>query len=64
MGVAVGPYSVIGKIKLRIMKPRDSTPLHFKLRELAKKIGRVSVVSALATFIILFLHYLYHTLKD
>lgn len=64
MVVAVGSHSVFGKIKLRAMQPRDCTPLHLKLRELAKRIGRVSVVSALATFIILFLHRLYQTLTD
>lgn len=57
--VAVGKHSVFGKIKLKVLQPRDYTPLQVKLRTLAKKIGRISVFAAISTFLILVLHYLY-----
>lgn len=62
MVVAVGQNSVFGRIRLRVLQPRDLTPLQSNLKDLAKQIGRVSVAAALCTFIILFLHYLYRTL--
>jgi magnesium-transporting ATPase (P-type) len=57
--LAVGKNSVFGKIKLKVLQPRDYTPLQIKLRDLAKLIGRISVLAAISTFLVLLLHYLY-----
>ena len=56
---AVGKDSYYGKLKIRIQAEQDETPLQIKLTVLAEQVGQVGMVSAAATFIAMFVHYLY-----
>ncbi len=56
---AVGKNSYYGKLKLKIQQDEDETPLQQKLTILADQVGKVGMVSAAATFIAMFLHYIY-----
>jgi len=55
----VGVNSYYGKLKLKIQQDQDDTPLQIKLTDLADKVGQVGMYSAGATFIAMFLHYIY-----
>lgn len=61
---AVGKNSYYGKLKLKIQQDQDETPLQIKLSDLAEKVGHVGMVSAAATFIAMFLHYIYDCFAD
>lgn len=56
---AVGRNSYYGKLKLKIQQDQDETPLQIKLSALAEKVGNVGMVAAGATFIAMFIHYIY-----
>ena len=56
---AVGRNSYYGKLKLRIQADQDETPLQIKLSILAEQVGQVGMFSAAATFIAMFVHYIY-----
>jgi magnesium-transporting ATPase (P-type) len=56
---AVGRNSYYGKLKLKIQQDEDDTPLQQKLTILAEQVGHVGMVSAAATFIAMFAHYIY-----
>lgn len=57
--LAVGRNSQYGKLKLKIQQDQDDTPLQEKLSTLADQIGNVGLVSAICTFLAMFLHYIY-----
>lgn len=56
---AVGKNSYYGKLKMKIQQEQDETPLQIKLSDLAEKVGQVGMVSAAATFLAMFIHYIY-----
>ena len=56
---AVGRNSYYGKLKEKIMQEPEETPLQIKLSILAEQVGQVGMVSAAATFIAMFVHYIY-----
>jgi Ca2+ transporting ATPase len=56
---AVGKNSYYGKLKLKIQHADDTTPLQEKLTVLANQVGDVGMISAGATFIATFIHYIY-----
>jgi len=56
---AVGKNSYYGKLKMKIQAADDTTPLQEKLTVLADQVGVVGMWSAGATFISMFVHYLY-----
>lgn len=56
---AVGKNSYYGKLKMKIQQDQDETPLQIKLSDLAEKVGQVGMVSAAATFLAMFIHYIY-----
>ena len=56
---AVGKNSFYGKLKMRIQQDQDETPLQIKLSILAEQVGQVGMVSAAATFLAMFIHYIY-----
>jgi len=56
---AVGKNSYYGKLKLRIQAEQDETPLQIKLTVLAEQVGQVGMFSAAATFLAMFIHYIY-----
>lgn len=56
---AVGKNSYYGKLKMKIQQDEDETPLQQKLTILADQVGKVGMVSAGATFMAMFIHYLY-----
>lgn len=56
---AVGRNSYYGKLKLKIQSADDTTPLQEKLTVLADQVGVVGMYSAAATFIAMFVHYIY-----
>lgn len=56
---AVGRNSYYGKLKEKIQKPQDDTPLQIKLTDLADKVGQVGMISAALTFGAMFIHYIY-----
>ena len=56
---AVGRKSYYGKLKEKILAPPDDTPLQIKLTTLAEQVGNVGMFSAAATFIAMFVHYIY-----
>lgn len=57
--VAVGRNSYYGKLKLKIQQDQDETPLQIKLTDLADQVGKVGMISAVATFSAMILHYIY-----
>lgn len=61
---AVGRSSYYGKLKLKIQADQDETPLQIKLSDLADKVGQVGMFSAAATFLAMFLHYIYDCLVE
>lgn len=61
---AVGQNSYYGKLKLRIMAEPDETPLQIKLSVLAEQVGQVGMFSAAATFLAMFIHYIYDCFTD
>lgn len=56
---AVGINSYFGKLKAQIQDANDTTPLQEKLTVLANQVGDVGMYSAGATFIAMFVHYIY-----
>ena len=56
---AVGKDSYYGKLKIRIQAEQDETPLQIKLTILAEQVGQVGMWSAAATFLAMFIHYIY-----
>lgn len=56
---AVGKNSYYGKLKMKIQHADDTTPLQEKLTVLANQVGDVGMYSAGATFIAMFVHYIY-----
>lgn len=62
--VAVGRNSYYGKLKLKIQQDQDETPLQIKLTDLAEQVGNVGMVSAAATFIAMFVHYIYDCFQE
>jgi len=56
---AVGKNSYYGKLKMKIQAADDTTPLQEKLTVLADQVGVVGMYSAGATFIAMFVHYIY-----
>ena len=56
---AVGKFSYYGKLKMKIQAADDTTPLQEKLTVLADQVGLVGMYSAAATFIAMFVHYIY-----
>lgn len=56
---AVGKNSYYGKLKMKIQQDEDETPLQQKLDDLANQVGNVGMFCAGATFVAMFLHYLY-----
>ena len=56
---AVGRNSYYGKLKMKIQQDQDETPLQIKLSDLADKVGQVGMFAAAATFLAMFIHYLY-----
>lgn len=56
---AVGKNSYYGKLKMKIQAADDTTPLQEKLTVLADQVGQVGMYSAGATFIAMFVHYIY-----
>ena len=56
---AVGENSYYGKLKKKIQHADDKTPLQEKLEVLANQVGDVGMYSAAATFIAMFVHYIY-----
>ena len=56
---AVGKNSYYGKLKLKIQQDQDETPLQIKLSILAEQVGQVGMFSAAATFLAMFIHYIY-----
>ena len=56
---AVGKHSYYGKLKMKIQAADDTTPLQEKLTVLADQVGHVGMYSAAATFIAMFVHYIY-----
>jgi Ca2+-transporting ATPase len=57
---AVGKNSYYGKLKMKIQAADDTTPLQEKLSTvLADQVGVVGMYSAAATFIAMFVHYVY-----
>ena len=56
---AVGKYSYYGKLKMKIQHADDTTPLQEKLTVLANQVGDVGMYSAGATFLAMFIHYIY-----
>jgi P-type Ca2+ transporter type 2C len=56
---AVGKNSYYGKLKIRIQAEQDETPLQIKLTVLAEQVGQVGMFSAAATFLAMFIHYIY-----
>lgn len=61
---AVGINSYYGKLKLKIQQDSDETPLQIKLSSLADQVGFVGMLSAAATFVAMFLHYVYDCYMD
>lgn len=61
---AVGKNSYYGKLKMKIQQDQDETPLQIKLSDLAEKVGEVGMFSAAATFIAMFVHYIYDCFAD
>lgn len=55
----VGKNSYYGKLKMKIQAADDTTPLQEKLTILADQVGVVGMYSAAATFIAMFVHYIY-----
>ena len=58
MILAVGRNSFSGKLKIRIQKDQDDTPLQEKLTILADKVGLVGMWAAIATFSAMLIHHL------
>lgn len=56
---AVGRNSYYGKLKMKIQQDQDETPLQIKLSDLADKVGQVGMFAAAATFLAMFIHYIY-----
>lgn len=56
---AVGKSSYYGKLKIKIQQDQDETPLQIKLTDLADQVGKVGMFAATATFLAMFLHYIY-----
>jgi P-type Ca2+ transporter type 2B len=56
---AVGKYSYYAKLKPKIQQDQDETPLQVKLSILAEQVGMVGMHLTLATFLAMFLHYIY-----
>ena len=56
---AVGRNSYYGKLKMKIQQDQDETPLQIKLSDLADKVGQVGMFAAGATFLAMFIHYIY-----
>jgi Ca2+ transporting ATPase len=56
---AVGRNSYYGKLKMKIQQDQDETPLQIKLSDLADKVGQVGMWAAAATFLAMFIHYIY-----
>ena len=56
---AVGRNSYYGKLKEKIQQDQDETPLQIKLSILAEQVGQVGMFSAAATFLAMFVHYIY-----
>lgn len=56
---AVGRNSYYGKLKIKIQQDVDETPLQIKLSALAEQVGHVGMISAAATFLAMFIHYLF-----
>jgi len=61
---AVGKNSYYGKLKMKIQQDQDETPLQIKLTDLADKVGQVGMFSAAATFLAMFIHYIYDCFQD
>lgn len=61
---AVGRNSYYGKLKMKIQGNDDDTPLQQKLTILADQVGKVGMVSAAATFMAMFIHYIYDCLMS
>lgn len=61
---AVGKNSYYGKLKMKIQQEAEETPLQQKLTILADQVGHVGMFSAAATFLAMFLHYVYDCLME
>jgi Ca2+ transporting ATPase len=61
---AVGKNSYYGKLKMKIQQDQDETPLQIKLTDLADKVGHVGMFAAAATFLAMFIHYIYDCFAD
>lgn len=61
---AVGKNSYYGKLKMKIQQDQDETPLQIKLTDLAEKVGHVGMFAAAATFLAMFIHYIYDCFAD
>lgn len=61
---AVGKNSYYGKLKMKIQQDQEETPLQQKLTILADQVGKVGMVSAAATFLAMFIHYIYDCLME
>ena len=57
--LAVGRNSYYGKLKEKITQDQDETPLQIKLSILAEQVGQVGMFAAAATFLAMFVHYIY-----
>lgn len=56
--LAVGANSQLGKVKLLIDEENPPTPLQTKLTSIANEIGEFGLYAAIATFVLMCLHYL------
>lgn len=61
---AVGENSYYGKLKKTLLATDDTTPLQEKLTVLADQVGVVGMYSAAATFMAMFLHYIYDCAQE
>ena len=62
--LAVGKGSFAGKIKMKIQKDQDDTPLQIKLTALAEQVGNVGMFAAIATFSAMLMHHLFSCLTS
>lgn len=61
---AVGKNSYYGKLKQTLLATDDTTPLQEKLTVLADQVGVVGMYSAAATFLAMFIHYVYDCFQE
>lgn len=61
---AVGRNSYYGKLKETLLGTDDTTPLQEKLTVLADQVGVVGMYSAAATFMAMFVHYIYDCFQE